>query len=344
MRNPGARLLGALAALVVVAASVTACSTPAPAPAATAPAVSEVDSGATTIDVGGAARSVIIRDTTSSAIAQATNARVPALIVLHGASGSNTRTERSSGLTPLAERDGFVVAYPRGTSFGRAVGGYAWNAQGCCGRPVTRDVPDVAFLSAIIDTLIAEHNVDPDRVYLAGFSNGGMMTYRFACELGGRLAGIMVVSGALNVSSCAAPKALPVLIVHGTADRTVPYDGGPPGSAQRKRLGTWTNASVARAAAFWASRDGCGGADRSSHGRIRTAIYAGCDAGSGLEVVSIRGGGHTWPTTAVSGYDAARAAVSYFGLDQPTDPFAPADPTQQQPPVEQATPAPTSAP
>ncbi|MFT4124587.1 MAG: PHB depolymerase family esterase [Microbacteriaceae bacterium] len=341
-RAPRARAAGGIAVLVlgcvVAAASLSGCGQVESTPQAAATGqIAEADSGVMTLAVDGLERTAIVRDSTSSAIAQAANARVPALIVLHGASGSNTATETTTGLTALAEQDGFVVAYPRGTAFGRAVGGYAWNAGGCCGRPVTDDVDDVAFLSALIDELIAEHNVDPERVYLAGFSNGGMMAYRFACELGQRLAGIVVVSGALNVDSCVAPTALPVLIVHGTKDGTVPYDGGPPSATQQKRLGYWVNASVADATSFWSARDGCTSSTTASLGAVRTRVWDGCASGSALELVTIPGGIHRWPTTANESFDASAFLVDWLGLDEPTDPFQPADPAEQEPPVRQAT-------
>lgn len=298
------------------------------------------DAGVLSLESGGLDRTVIVRDVTSSAVAQASGARVPALVVLHGASGTAARVETTTGFTELAAQHRFVVAYAQGTDLGRPAGGGAWDTSGCCGRPVQERVDDVGFLSAVVDLLVARHNVDPERVYLTGFSNGGMMTYRFACELGTRLAGIAVVGGALNESTCAAPKRLPVLAVHGTDDVIVPYDGGAPTAASIARLGRWVNASVAHAAEVWSMRDGCSGASTVADGAVETTDYSGCASGSAVRIVTIRGGTHRWPTTANERFDASAAIVAWFGLDAAADPFVPAAPGAGSPPVQAGTSSP----
>lgn len=239
----------------------------------------------------------------------------PALILLHGASASSTRMESQTGMTALAREHGFVVAYGDGTTTGRPVGGEAWNAGRCCSAAVTDNIDDIAYLNAVIDNLIAKHHVDPSRVYLGGFSNGGMMTYRAACEIGGRLAGIAVVSGALNVERCAAPKALPLLVIHGLDDPTVPYDGGPPNPITAAKLGTWNNASVAQSVSYWATRDGCTAHATTVETAILTDdVYSGCESGTKLSVVTVLAGTHHWPTRLIEGFDASAYIVKYFGL------------------------------
>jgi len=263
----------------------------------------------TALDVGGLHRVVTIRDVADA------SGLVPALILLHGASGSSVRMETVTGMTAIAEKAGFLVAYGDGTGTGRAVGGEAWNADGCCAAPAADKVDDIAYLNAVIDELVADHGVDPARVYLGGFSNGGMMSYRAACEIGERLAGIVVVGGALNVSDCQAPKALPVLVIHGTKDPTVPYAGGAPNPVSAAKLGAWTNASVADAAAYWSARDDC-----SAHSVVAESSaltddrYDGCADGSSLEVISLIGGTHRWPTSANEHFNASAYIAKYFGL------------------------------
>ena len=265
--------------------------------------------------VDGVERSVIIRDADVDA-----GALVPAVVMLHGAGGSGTYLESVSGMSGVAKKNGFVVAYPDGTKTGEDIGGLAWNAGRCCGRPFRASIDDVGFISAVIDELVTNHAVDPARVYLAGFSNGGMLSYRFACDIGvtvgeNPVAGIAVVGGAFNVLACAAPNPVSVLIVHGTADPTVPYAGGPPSAPTIERLGKWTNASVADASAFWAERDGC-----SSHsiaednGSVTVDSYDGCSDGTFLEVVSLIGGTHHWPTKARGDINASALIARQFGL------------------------------
>jgi polyhydroxybutyrate depolymerase len=245
------------------------------------------------------------------------DALVPAIILLHGATGSGARMEAGTGMTALAREHGFVVAYPDGTTTGRPVGGLAWNAGGCCAAPVSRAVDDVSFLSAVIDELVANHGVDPDRVYLGGFSNGGMMSYRFACEMGESIAGIVVVGGAFNVSTCDPPGPLPVVIIHGTADATVPYSGGRPNAVTAKKLGSWVNASVSDAIDYWSGVNECSDTETVvDDGSVRIDEATGCVPGSSLDVVSVIDGGHSWPTVPVIGFDASTFVVEYFQLDQ----------------------------
>ena len=267
------------------------------------------------IVVDGLEREVIIRDAATEA-----GDLVPAIVMLHGAGGSGTYLESVSGMSGVAKKNGFVVAYPDGTSTGEDIGGLAWNAGRCCGRPFRASINDVGFISAVIDELVTNHAVDPARIYLAGFSNGGMLSYRFACDVGvasagSPIAGIAVVGGAFNVLSCAAPEPVSVLVIHGTADPTVPYAGGPPSAPTIERLGKWTNASVADASKFWAERDGC-----SSHsiaednGSVTVDSYDGCTDGTFLEVVSLIGGTHHWPTKARGDINASALIARQFGL------------------------------
>src|SRR6266542_5157522 len=95
----------------------------------------------------------------------------PLVLVLHGGFGSGAQVEQAAGWDPVADRHGFVVAYPDGI-------GRSWNAGSCCGPARQQRVDDVAFLAALIDHLGTAENVDPGRVFVTGVSNGAMMAYR----------------------------------------------------------------------------------------------------------------------------------------------------------------------
>ncbi|MBK9457533.1 MAG: hypothetical protein IPO24_19130 [Bacteroidetes bacterium] len=99
-----------------------------------------------------------------------------------------------------------------------------WNIFGAPGT----GVDDVAFLSALIDSLDAEYNIDLNRVYSTGMSNGGFMSHALACELSNRIAAIASVTGSIDkdrMPFCDPQHNTPVMQIHGTADETVPYDG-----------------------------------------------------------------------------------------------------------------------
>ena len=263
-----------------------------------------------TIQVGGVERSYIVRapdDVTES---------LPLLIMFHGAGGDAARAERATAFTDLALAGNYVVAYPNGTQANSIEGELAWNAGGCCGLARSGNVDDVSFVLAMIAELQAAYPIDSTRIYLAGFSNGGMMSYRLACEHGELFAGIAVVSGALNYSPCAPPVPTSVLIVHGTADLTVPYDGGETNDRTASRFGQWNNSSVEYATSFWTENDDCDeDAVVTETEFVTTDTYPDCTDDAEVEVVTIAEGTHTWPRVDTLGVDGSELVLSFFGLN-----------------------------
>ena len=219
---------------------------------------------------------------------------LPVVVGLHGAGGNAATFEKATGLSNNIAVLRYIAVFPDGTSFD---GDHrAWNAGTCCAVTALGNVDDVGFVAAMLDVIVADHDADPRRLYLAGFSNGGMLAYRVACELGSRVAGIAVVGGALNVSSCVSPEPVPLLIVHGTSDQVVPFDGGVPRVPLADGMSPWQNASVSTAVETWTSRNGCGATSQlTTDGTVRRRLYTGCAAGSFVDVYDIVGGGHSWP-------------------------------------------------
>ena len=165
---------------------------------------------------------------------------MPLVLVFHAAGGKGRSIARHTGFTELAEQEGFAVAYPDG------IGG-RWNDGR---RPSSRD--DVGFVRALLDSLSRELTLDSNRVYAAGISNGAMFSYRLACDLPGVFAAIAPVAGALPANlpqRCVPAMPLSVVAFQGTADRSLPYDGG--GSPPAAVL------SAERSVAFWAGAGAC---------------------------------------------------------------------------------------
>lgn len=200
------------------------------------------------------------------------------LVVLHGSGGRGRMVERRTGFDAIAERAGVVVAYPDGVD---AVWNDGW-------RPASV-VDDVGFLSALVDSLVAEFDIDPARVYATGFSNGGGMVHRLACE-STRFAAIAPVAGympARIAERCRGGPPVSVLAVHGTDDAVVPYDQQLTGILEH-----------------WVARDGCTAPaesvrwpdrDPGDDTLVRIDQHTRCRAGSRVVLYSIEGGGHTWP-------------------------------------------------
>ncbi len=150
----------------------------------------------------------------------------PAVLILHGGGGADAPTMASrTGMNEIADRENFLAVYPQGIDG-------QWNdGRGKTFRRAkdNTQIDDVGFLRAVIERLTAEHAADPDRIYVMGLSNGGMMTHRLGIELGQRLAGIAAIIANLPVNLAAQrPADSPaVLIMNGTADPMMPWNGGP---------------------------------------------------------------------------------------------------------------------
>lgn len=121
-------------------------------------------------------------------------AATPVVLMFHGGFGSGRQLETSSGMSTIADREGFIAVYPDGTG-----GVRTWNGGACC-NPAARDgVDDVGFVDALLDHLESELCVDPARVFSSGMSNGAILSHRLACELSERIAAIAPVAGTIGV-------------------------------------------------------------------------------------------------------------------------------------------------
>jgi polyhydroxybutyrate depolymerase len=219
----------------------------------------------------------------------------PLVIVLHGNGGTGHQIRTFTHFDDLAAREGFVVAYPDAI-------GHHWND----GRPEAAngsdDVDDVGFIAKLIDELATRYASDRTRIYVTGISNGGIMSYRLACELGDRIAAIAPVAGELaEVPPCALKAPVSVLAINGTADPLVPYDGGEVGH-HRGHVH-----SAMDSTAYFARREGCGVArtseamadtDPGDDTRSERTRYTDCPRGIAVDLITVENGGHTWPGAA----------------------------------------------
>ncbi len=216
----------------------------------------------------------------------------PAILALHGGGGSPRRVKRYTRYT-LAER-GWVEIYPSGL-------GRQWNYGriGADGQPL-RTADDVGFLSALITKLARDGLVDAERIYIAGASNGGMMTLRLACDATDLVAGAAVIIASWPVGlDCDATTPLPVLFVHGTDDQLIRFDGGRVVGRKGKDRGSVSPAE--KTLEIWAARNRCGGSreqalpdiDPDDGTKVNLRVYIDCAAP--LSHYIVEGGGHTWP-------------------------------------------------
>jgi polyhydroxybutyrate depolymerase len=204
------------------------------------------------------------------------NGRVPLVIALHGfGSGHDARSlENRSQYDALATQEKFVVVYPEGANI-------SWNAGICCAGS---DSDDVTFIKDLIVKLVGDGSVDSKRVFAVGVSNGAMMAQRLGCELAGQINAIASVSGTLGIDSCSPSRAVSILEIHGTADGTIPYEGG-----------SGSELSIMTVMQGWVTRDGCpASAVETESGITKTYTWAPCRGGGAVVLDAIVGGGHNW--------------------------------------------------
>jgi polyhydroxybutyrate depolymerase len=205
----------------------------------------------------------------------------PLVMMLHGGFGTGSQAESAYGWNGLADREGFLVAYPDGLN-------RAWNVGGgCCGRPATDGVDDVAFVQAMIAAIERLAPVDPLRRYATGISNGGMLAYRLACDTT-LFAAVGPVAATL-LGPCPPPAPLSVIHVHGLDDRSVRYDGGR-GDGVARIDGPPVPEVIAR----WRATNRCGPPSVTTAGAVTTSA-ADCAGGRSVELITIARAGHQWP-------------------------------------------------
>jgi len=207
---------------------------------------------------------------------------------LHGSGMNGGDQAALTGYNAVADQYGFVVAYPDGIDL-------SWADGRGASVPDRQGVDDVGFLAALIDRLSAEYAIPQGRVFVTGMSAGAFMANRLACDRADLVAAIAPVAGTLGSGvPCAPSRPVSVLAIHGTADPVVPYNGG----GLVGRGGASDIVSAPAMAARWAALDGCPGplvVEPPAPGEIRRSVAAGCAGGTEVSLVSIDGGGHTWP-------------------------------------------------
>ena len=149
------------------------------------------------------------------------------VIAMHGGGGEAIQFESSSKLTEKANAAGFIVVYPEGVKSTGLLKVRTWNAGQCCDYAVDNNIDDVNFISKLIDELTSKYKINPRKVFATGHSNGGMMSYRLACELSGKIAAIAPNACTMVVTRpCQASRSVPVLHMHSERDKNIPYQGG----------------------------------------------------------------------------------------------------------------------
>lgn len=215
---------------------------------------------------------------------------LPLVVVLHGAWNDGCDVARMSEFNDKADSNGFLVAYPNSTGI---LLSRTWNAGVCCPPATDNGVDDVGFVDAVIAEIENAHNdVDSDRIYIAGFSNGAMLAYEIAHQLPGRVAAIAAVAGTMEVASRPQVSPVSVVVVHGDDDGRVDYDGGDFSSP----FGSETYPTVQEVVDFWVSNNSCSPVvSLPAVGSATVMFYQDNTNGKDVMLYRVGGGNHSWP-------------------------------------------------
>lgn len=173
-----------------------------------------------------------------------------------------------TGMPIHAADHGYIVAHPQGRLHGDI---QFW---------VTSDEMDTYFINGLVDELAANLPVDPDRIFLTGFSSGGMLAWKLVCEYSDRYAAIAPVAADRRaVPQCPDAQPVPVIAFHGTEDPTVSYNGG------YNAVQTWADEHQCNSREVFLEKD-----------ETRCERWSGCNADSDMRFCTSTGAGHTWPS------------------------------------------------
>jgi len=206
---------------------------------------------------------------------------------LHGYGSKARWIEKESGLSLLADREGFIAVYPNALAFG-AKRKQMWNGGG--GYEIwSRGLDDIGFISALIDELSRAVAIDPARIYAFGHSNGGFMTHHLGARLPNRFAAIAPCSGLLARNDFVGGPPVSVIHIHGTRDPTVHYTG--------MQGGGWP--SVERAMSLWARRNRCNPKAEvlREDKQIRVRKWAAPQSSGDVVLYELKTWGHDLPRT-----------------------------------------------
>lgn len=225
----------------------------------------------------------------------------PLLIVLHGARLSGWIAEAATGFDKIANQENFIVAYPDAIH-------QQWDDGRSAVDTPSYGIDDVGFISNLIDYMDWKYHISPDKVYVTGFSSGGMLTQKIGLELTGKVSAIATVAASLPIPLLNAQekpsRPISLLMINGTADRAFPWNGG---VTQIVRVKVGPVAPVMSTYQYWVKVNGGQGQmpprqemlQKAERGPSVNLINTRTANGSCVMLYKINGGGHTWPGSEV---------------------------------------------
>jgi len=238
----------------------------------------------------------------------------PVLFALHGGGGNMDyqANDQRYGLISTSEREGFIAVFPNGYSKLRSGKFATWNAGACCGDARDKNIDDVGVIRRVVDDVTGKLNVDRNRFFAAGMSNGGMMSYRLACELSDTFSAIAAVAGTDNTTTCQPKKPMAILHIHAKNDDHVLFNGGAGPGAFRDESKITQFTSVPATVSKWVASSRCNPTPK----RILEKpgaycdLYSPCQANVSVQLCVTDTGGHSWPGGTKPRSESPSSAIS----------------------------------
>lgn len=224
----------------------------------------------------------------------------PLVLALHGAGGNSFEMATLSGFSVLGGQTGTLVVFPDAVDdFWRYVEGIS--------EPDYEEVDDVSFISAVLDAVATDYNVDETRLYVVGWSNGGMMAERLRCSMADRFAAVATVGATMSyqlAQLCLGADPIPTMSIIGTQDENFPQ-GGTAEVNNGVLISLFSHAQTLR---FLATLNGCDASGTAANVGVEGSQYEvalqmpdNCPSDAPVLMYSIIGAGHEWPTQVVVG-------------------------------------------
>ena len=226
---------------------------------------------------------------------------IPLLLNFHGFGGSASQFMQEADMSSLAEADTFILVYPQGTCLD---GSSHWNPCPTGGdNKSTAD--DVGFVEAMISEISSQYNLDMERIYAAGYSNGGMMAYGLANYKSDLIAAVASVSG--TMLNCTGPTShpMPVVHLHGTSDGVVSYNGSNDWNSVQSTLDYWINFNNTVSTPIV-------NIDNTGAMAIEHYVYDQGDNSVSVEHYKYIGGDHVWFNEPYQGQNASNLVWSFM--------------------------------
>jgi len=226
---------------------------------------------------------------------------VPLLLNFHGFGGSASQFINDADMRAEAEANSFILVYPQGSCLN---GASHWNPCPIDGdNKSTAD--DIGFVETMISEISSQYNLDMERIYAAGYSNGGMMAYGLANYKSDLIAAVASVSG--TMLNCTGPTShpMPVVHLHGTSDGVVSYNGSNDWNSVQSTLDYWTsfNNTISTPTIY---TDNTGGMT------IEHYVYGQGDNSVSVEHYKYIGGDHVWFNEPYQGQNASNLVWSFM--------------------------------